>query len=426
MQIRERTDRAIAELRNYAFSRTAKQTVILYSSQILLILLGIVMSSLNTRILGPKGYGVLAFFGTVTGFSVLFFRFGLFSAGGLLLAQETEEYKEKKLIGALMLIGLGVGLIFSLFIFASSFFIDRTFHTNVDHILRILSPLVVVMPFQLLIPQIGRGTNKIAHLALFNILPKVLYIGGLLTMLFYFLHVNVAMLITLNLIATIIAVAVIIYSFRPSFQNLRFNFRRIWKKEKEYGIHLYWGQIADQSTYKLDGIFISYFVNTTQLGFYSLANALASPLAMLSQSLSTSMFKGFASKERIPRRIIQLNFLWLLAGVIGLVVLGRYIVVWLFTDKFLPVVPLILPLALAGFFRGMYQPYNMFLVARGFGKAAYVAVVVAPINIAGNLLLIPKYGAMGAAIASAVSMAAQYLWFIFFYYRIAKRRSHEQ
>jgi len=169
------------------------------------------------------------------------------------------------------------------------------------------------------------------------------------------------------------------------------------------------GQIADQSTYKLDGIFISYFVNTTQLGFYSLANALTLPLAMLSQSLSTSLFKVFASKERIPKRVIQLNFLWLLVGAAGLILLGRFIVVLLFTDKFLPVAPLILPLTLAAFFQGMYQPYSMFFGARGKGKwKRNMSIVASLVNVAGNVMLVPAWGAWGAAVASFLSRATSH------------------
>ena len=373
--------------------------------------------------MGPKDYGILAFFGTITGFFVLFFRFGFFSAGGLLLAQEKEESKERELIGALILIGLGVGLSFSLFIFVSSFFVDQIFHTNIKYILRILSPLLIVLPFQLLIPQIGRGTNKITNLSWFNVIPKVLYVAGLLVLI-NLVHVSVTTLILLNLSATIIAVATIAYSFNPSFGNLEKNFRKIWAKTKEYGIHLYWGQIANQSTYKLDGIFITYFVDTTQLGFYSLANIITLPMAMLSQSLCTSLFKGFASKDRIPRRVLHLNFLWLLACVVGLALLGRFIVVLLFTDSFLPAVPLILPLAIAEFFRGMYQPYT-FLAAKGKGKwIKNVAFAEASFNVVGNLLLIYMYGAMGAAIASAIAKLVHFLGLRYYYVQYKKGVQH--
>lgn len=421
MKIRKVASRAVIDLKENVFSKTVKQTATLYTSQILLIVLGIVTSSMNTRILGPKGYGILAFFGTVTGFSVLFFRFGFFSAGGLLLVQEKDEEREQELIGALVLICLVIGFSYALFIFISSFFVDLIFHTDIGGILRILSPLLIVLPFSLLIPQIGRGTNKIANLSWFNVIPKVLYVAGLLVLI-NLVHVGVATLILLNLVTTTIAVATIVYSFKPSFDNLGKNFRKILAKTKEYGIYLYWGQIANQSTYKLDGIFITYFVNTTQLGFYSLANIITSPMAMLSQSLSTSLFKGFASKDRIPRRVVHLNFLWLLACVVGLALLGRSIVVLLFTDSFLPAVPLILPLAIADFFRGMYQPYT-FLAVKGKGKwIKNVAFAEASFNLVGNLSLVYMYGAMGAAIASAISKFITYILCLHYYSKFTKGR----
>lgn len=401
-----------------AKTKTAKQTFVLFCTQIIVIGLGVITATLNARILGPKDYGILAFFGTVTGFTILFFRFGFFSSGGLLLAQEKNKNRGKELIGTLLIICLLIGLSYSLFIFISSFFVDSIFETNVNHILRVFSPILLILPFQMLIPQIGRGTNKIYHLAWFNVIPKSLYTIGIISILLLGLTtLKVSTLILVSLISAIVGIMVISYSFKPLFNNLKGNFKKIWQKNKEYGIHLYWGQIADQSTYKLDGIFISYFVNITQLGFYSLAGAITSPMAMLSRSLSTSLFKGFIDKERIPKKVIYYNFLWLSLCVIGLVLFGKFIITFFFTDKFLPVVPLILPLALAGFFQGMYQPYNMFLGAKGKKQVGYPPVVTAPINIFGNLLLIPILGAIGAGIVSCISTMAAYI-ILFRYYNI--------
>lgn len=399
-------------------TKTAKQTFILFGSEMLITGVGVITATLNTRILGPKGYGILAFFGTITGFTILFFRFGLFSSIGLLLAQERDKEKERELIGISILIGLLVGVSYSLFIFISSFFVDGIFKTNINHILRVFSPILLLLPFQMLIPQIGRGTNKIKHLAWFNTIPKSLYVIGVISILLLGLtQIQVSTLILLNLITVIAGVIIISYAFKPLFFNLKKNLKKIWQKNKEYGIHLYWGQIADQSTYNLDGILISYFVNTTQLGFYSLAGAITKPMTMLSRSVSTSLFKGFTEKERIPKKVIYYNFLWLSLCVLGLVLSGKFIVIFFFTDKFLPVVPLILPLALAGFFQGMYQPYNMFLGAKGKKQIGYPPILTAPINVFGNLLLIPILGAIGAGIASFISTMAAYI-ILFRYYNI--------
>jgi len=326
-----------------AKTKTAKQTFTLFASQILFIGLGIITATLNTRILGPKDYGILVFFGTITGFTILFFRFGFFSSGGLLLAQEKDKNREKELIGTLLIICLLIGLSYSLFIFISSFFVDSIFKTNISYILRIFSPILLILPFQMLIPQIGKGTNKIYHLAWFNVIPKSLYTIGVVSILLLGLTtLKVSTLILINLISVIIGVTVISYSFKPLFNNFKKNLKKIWQKNKEYGIHLYWGQVTASSTERIGSVLIPYFINTTQLGFYSLAGTITKPMAMLSRSLSTSLFKGFVDKDRIPKKVIYFNFLWLSLCVIGLVLLGKFIVTFFFTNKFLPIVPLIL------------------------------------------------------------------------------------
>ena len=196
------------------------------------------------------------------------------------------------------------------------------------------------------------------------------------------------------------------HSFHPLFNNIRENLKEIWKKNKEYGFHLYLGQIADQSTYQLDRIFITYFVNTTQLGFYSLAMTITAPMVGLSQALSMSLFKGFVDMKRIPKKVIYYNFLWLAACVAGLVIFGKFIVVLLFTENFLPTVPLILPLALAGLVSGLTLPHNNLLSAHTRGtELRNTSFIMSISNLMGNILLVPAYGAMGAAWVSFISCA---------------------
>ena len=410
----------ITELKKDLTGKTGRQTSTLYLAQIIALFLGVFTGIINTRALGPEGYGILAFFFVITSFTVLFFRFGFFSASGLLIAQAKEERKERELTGASVIVAFIIGVSYAIFILFLSFFVDDIFHTNVGWILRCTSFLLIALPLSMLIPQVGRGMNKIERISLFNVIPTAVYLLGAL-MLLKIIEIEPFDFILLHIVASIIGILVVIYLFHPLFNNIRKNLKEIWKKTKEYGIHLYLGQIADQSTYKLDGIFITYFVNTTQLGFYSLAMAITSPIVGLPSALSMSLFKGFVDMDRIPKKVIYYNFLWLAACVAGLVIFGKFIVVLLFTDKFLPTVPLILPLALAGLFQGMYQPYNMFLGAKGEGKIGYLAFITSPINFTGNLALIPIYGAMGAAVASLITMVIWYVLFLLYYFKYLKK-----
>jgi len=405
----------VYEFKKDLMGKTGRQTSTLFLSQIAALFLGVFTGIINTRVLGPEGYGILAFFFTITSFTVLFFRFGFFSASGLLIAQAKDERKERELAGASVIVAFLIGISYSFFILFLSFFVDDIFNTNVGWILRYSSFLLIALPFGMLVPQVGIGMNKIERLSLFSVIPTAVYLLGAL-MLLKIIQIEPFHFILLSIFSTIVSVLVVMHSFHPLFNNIRENLKEIWKKNKEYGFHLYLGQIADQSTYQLDRIFITYFVNTTQLGFYSLAMTITAPMVGLSQALSMSLFKGFVDMKRIPKKVIYYNFLWLAACVAGLVIFGKFIVVLLFTENFLPTVPLILPLALASFFQGMYQPYGMFTESKGKGEwIRTIAITSAIINVIGNIILVPLFGAMGAAIATFLGRFTHFSMYSYYY-----------
>lgn len=176
-------NQVLSEFKRDLLGKTGRQTSVLYSSQIVALFLGVFIGIINTRALGPEGYGILAFFGVITSFTVLFFRFGFFSSSGLLIAQAKNEKKERELTGTSIIIAFFIGISFSFFILFLSFFVDTLFNTNVGWILRYTSFLLIGLPFTLLIPQVGRGTNKIERMSLFNIIQKTVYLLGALILL---------------------------------------------------------------------------------------------------------------------------------------------------------------------------------------------------------------------------------------------------
>ena len=404
-------------------TKPAKQTLILYGSQILAMALGFITAPIVTRALGPEKYGIFAFVLAVISFISLFFEFGFFSAGARLLAVSKDKKKDQELIGALILITVGISLSFFLLIFIFSFFIDPIFHTTAGDILRAISILAAIIPFQYMLQQICQGANEIGKMAVANIVPKLWYLAWLLIVISFF-KLDILIALALNLTGIIVAVVLIIWTLKPKFAYLKENLSLIWKETKEYGFHIYCGRVVDVSTYQLDKIFISYFVNTLWVGFYNLAMVITSPMALLSRALSTSLFKGFANRDRIPRKVILFNFLWLTGCVIGLTLLGKFIVIFLFSDKYLSAASLIFPLALAGFFQGMYQPYNMFLAAHRKGKwMRNMAWMMAAGNFLCNIVLIPIWGAMGAAIASSVSMGFAICVYLHYYKKYLKEKN---
>ena len=423
MLVMKQIKETIKEFKNDLTGKTGKQTSILFLSQFLALGLGFIISIINTKVLGPTGFGVLSFFLSITSFILIFFRFGFFNSSGLLIAETKDKTKERELTGTSIIIAFFIGISFSLFILIFSFFIDGIFNTNIGWILRYTSFILIGLPLSLLIPQIGRGSNKIGNISIFNILPKAIYIIGAI-MLMGMIHVDPYHFILLHLLSTTISIIAVMHLFHPVFRNITNNLKAIWKKNKEYGIHIYIGGVVNQSTYYLDGILIVYFLNTLQLGYYSLAVLMTLPMVGLSQALSASLFKKYVNMKRIPKKVMQYNFIWLSCCTVGLILFGKLIVTTVFTEDFLPVVPLILPLALAAFFQGMYQPYS-FLAAKGKGKwLKNVAYLEGTNNLIGNIVLIYFYGIYGAAVATLLSKLIHWTM-LRYYYKKYINEDHE-
>ncbi len=398
-------------------SQIAQQTSILYLSFLASIILNFATGILNTRVLGAEGYGVFAFFTTFTTFTLIFFRFGFFNSGSLLLAECRDCEKQKEIIGALTLISFIIGVCYSIFSFIMGFYIDQIFNTvsDLSWIFHFFSFIFTVLPFQLLIPAIGQGTNKIGKMSLFNVLPRIFYLVAAF-LLWNIISVEPSHYILLNVASIGLSAVVILKLYEPRFRNLRDNINALIHKNKIYGLQAYIGTIVTQVSYQSSNIIIPMLFNTTDLGYFTLSNTLTNPMVALSRSASTSLFKGFVDMKYIPRRIFYYNLIWLFSISLTLILLGQFIVPFLFGTEFLPVVPFILPMAFASIFQGLYQPLIFFLNSKGLGKELRNAgILAAIIYFAANISLIMIFGVIGAALAALASTSSSFMINLYIY-----------
>ncbi|MBL4653929.1 MAG: oligosaccharide flippase family protein [Flavobacteriales bacterium] len=393
-----------------------RQAGILFGSQIGVLLFGVLIKVLQTRTLSVEEYGTYAFFGSINSFLVIFYRFGFYTSIKVLLARTSDLTKTRELIGTGLIIALLIGVSFSSTIFGLSFFVDGLFKVEIGKILLIISPLCFVIPFKMFVSEVGVGANQIKPIALFDVFSTALFL--LIISLFYYNgDLTVQSLITYNLLSFIIALLITIKMLNPSFNNIKLHTKEIIQKNKEYGWHYYTGAIANQSTFKLDELFITYFINITQLGFYSLANMICSPISIMSAAMSKSMFKKMASLNGIPNKLFLYNTSWLITCVIGLYFVAEIIVSFLFGAEYSDVALYVIPLSIAHLFRGLSAPYT-FLSAKSMGKEIRnVSLAEAIVNVFGNIILIPLYGVMGAIIASIIARFVHYAGSKYYYHK---------
>jgi O-antigen/teichoic acid export membrane protein len=391
----------------------AKQTTILFTSQVLNMLLGIVLDVVNTRILGKENFGSFSFINAIIFSAVMFFDFGIFFSGSRLLAYSKNNDEERSLSGALLLITLAIGFIFSVTIFISSYILDPIFGTNVGFSLRVVSLLALVYPFQALIPMICRGSNLINKLAVYNVLPKVVYFG---LILLFINNLNYTISFALFSISIIIGTIIIIMQIKPDLKNFKDNLNLIKKEFKEYGSKVYTGNIINNLSQYFDRWLISYFINTSSLGSYTISMRITNQIRLVSNSLSISAFKEFADSDKISRSTLNLNLFMLISFSLILYIINPFLIDLLFGKEYIDVVSIIPVLILAMFFGGLTYPYTAFLHAKKKGDYVRNIAIFSPLlNIVLNCVLVPVFGVIGAAWSLVGSLLLSYFLNLFYY-----------
>lgn len=395
--------------------RIIRHTLALFAAQIAVILVGFLIKGIQTRALGPETYGLYAFFGTVTGILAIVFRFGHYNSIKVLLAENKDPEKERQYFGLGLLSAIAIGFIYALTIFLVSFLIDYRFGPDYGQIFRVFAAFTIVYPMQFMISDLSVGSNRIYPSAVMEAGSKLLYLIPLY-ILFSQGSLDLYQVIFLNLITGLVAVIAVFIWLRPSFEHLDRLYAVLKQKNKEYGWHFYLGIVSNQTTYRLDEVFIATIINTTQLGFYSLAGIICSPMVMLSRAFSQSMFRRFAHSAKIPAKLFVYNTLWLLLAIAAVYLLAGPVVHFLFGEAFAPVADYAFWLSFAYFFQGAYQPFT-FLSAKSQGRELRnVAFAEAVVNVLGNLILIWFYGIYGVIAASILARFVQFSG-LFYYYR---------
>lgn len=186
--------------------------------------------------------------------------------------------------------------------------------------------------------------------------------------------------------------------------------RGYFKDSLSYGTRVHLANVFSYLNLRVDTFLINLMIGTTGVGLYSVAVSLSEKLWMISGAVSTVIFPKVASEGESAK---SAEFTALTARITGAVtfissllmfLLARPIIVLLFSERFAPsatalqwLLPGIVTLSVSR----VYAAY-----ISGVGKPqlnAYRVGFSALINIVLNLILIPRMGINGAALASTIS-----------------------
>lgn len=396
--------------------KKAKQIGSLYSTMVIGMVIGVGTSIINTRFLGPQLYGDFQFLVQLFNFVVMFITLGIFMSGSRLLANDDNRDREQAISGAMLTFAavLSVLMIVGFFIF--SFFEERIFDNNLGGMMRLFSPLLFVFPLRLCIEEIMMGTNEIYKLSIFRLFPKVFYLGAAMAV-HYTIKLNLKSALLLNLLGFALVIIIMMFLMKPKFTQMKENWRLLVQENRTYGRPVYISHLANTATTRVAAVSIAYFIDNTNLGFYSLALTITAPLALIPRVVGTTFFKDFANRESIPRKATIATVTLAGSALLLFMLMIKYLFFIIYTRDFSPALSIVYFFAVSSVIHGFADYVNRFLGAHGKGKEMRNGgFIVAGANLLGYVALVYLFKLDGAII-TRVAASIIYLLSMMYYYK---------
>ena len=185
--------------------------------------------------------------------------------------------------------------------------------------------------------------------------------------------------------------------------------RAVMRQTLAVGLRGYVGNVLQFFNYRLDAFLVNYLMGAAAVGIYGAAVALAELLWHLPNSVGLIMFpKASASSEgemnRFTPRVFWVTMLLTVLGAAGVALLGPWLVDLIYGSAFAEAYMSLLVLLPGVVLLGGGKVLSGDLAGRGrmeYNSISAGAGLVVTLTL--DLLLIPRWGTMGAAIASSVA-----------------------
>jgi len=374
-----------------------KQTFVLTASNVITRVLGMLFFIILARALSVSDYGLFRYLITIS------FMYGiLFTGIPTALTKFIGEDKSNKKRIAQYLSNTVILMIAAFFILCIPILI---FNANKFYLILFLFAVLVDTLYLGFI----RGIINIKKLAGFKLFENIIQIVILSISYIIFRQVNFTFAVVFFSFSAFLSM-IIFELISPQLKFvLKFSKEKI-KQLTRYAIPVMLGSIGWTVMFGINEIFIKYFYNTEQVGYYSVGVTLAQAFTFLPMAIATIIMPkaaGIKDKLKIIRPLGLAVIGTLLVSAIGLVlliILKKPILLLIFGEKYLPALVVILPLSLGQISIAIHQIYAA--LWQGLNRPSIPTInisIAALLNVIGSYFLTKSYGIVGTSISNAIT-----------------------
>ena len=388
------------------------------TTMILFILINLYLA----RKLSLEEYGLWSYFFSIITIISLISYFGINASAKKYAAQNDQTDSLRPVIKSSIKLRFYFSLAFSILLLLSYKSLASLLNKPEFEKLFLLSiPLIFLSSFVEFYKEMFSALQKLKYNFIVNFLEYSLKF--LLVLIFFTFSINVFYIINAYLISVLITGLVGSYL-------LYFNFYRKYKRSKEkyskqilkYSLPLFFSTLGFVMATEIDTFMLGLLVGESEVAIYAVSKQIITKLPHISLAIALAVMPLFSKINKDNKEKLKKSF-YNLMKINCVIFIPIIVIILLFSGYFIPliygykysnaVIPLkILTVYLFLFTNSIFL--NSFLDYNGLAKKRAINILILiVVNIILNLILIPKYGAIGAAIATSISYAPSVLlsWF---------------
>jgi O-antigen/teichoic acid export membrane protein len=368
------------------------------------------------RFLGPFDYGSVVLGLTIMSFVTSFVLLGIDTGVGRFLPRYDDVADRRGVLVAGLSVGLAAGIATGVALFVAAPWLARSVFdqpelTTVFRIFAVIVPLSNLM--RISIGAVQGMQDSLPRVYIENVTQPLTRLLGFAAVVFFGLGAvgaawaYLASYATAGLLGTVYLVRRTPLFGRGSGVNLK------TRELFAFSLPLVFSAIISSVYQDIDTLLLGYFAISTDVGIYNVVYSLAKLLLVGLQAVGFIFMPVLSGlhedgDETGMRRLYQIVTKWLFSGTLPL-----FLVVALFPTmtikitfgpEYLPAADVLPVLAVAFFTHAVLGPNNQMLTSIGKTRTIlYDTVAAAALNLALNIVLIPRYGLLGAAVATAGS-----------------------
>jgi O-antigen/teichoic acid export membrane protein len=393
-----------------------------FSSNIFIILAGLLVSVILTRKLGPGGFGIYSAIMVIPLVVVSFAQLGI--RGSSIYHIGRKHHDEKDIVAGILQILMLTSVLGVLITLVAFLVLDDESYSRIYIIL-----VLMMIPFRLAMAYFGGifiGREQIGRSNFMNWFTEVINLAAVIVFV-WILNWQIAGALLSLLIAHITISTWAFFTLNKEFK-ISFHFQpKIIRELLSMGFLFAFSFAVIQLNFRIDILLLRELSSPEEVGYYSLGVSIAEKLWQLSLAIGIVLMSRTANAtdqdliNRTTAKLVRVSLIAGLAASIAMIVVTPWVLPLLWGPKFLPSILVIQTIVPGILFISIFRVLSSRLSGIGRPQVSiYVFLPALVLNVLLNLWWIPLYGAMGAVMATNASYTLGTIAYLFIYSKIVK------